>query len=311
MTSSVGHRGTAARTRARGLAPSIATGELAHRSGTRARRSGEASQQGCGRRASTHSGSSSRHDRPRTTVVLGEERSQVLVSDRPRLPGPCGQALIPSPRIGLSGPLAATQGLDQRGLARTVRLPSTPTQLAAEDRDVQIMEQWTLVTDIPVSGHRNSSVSARASVSRGGRPIRAAAHGRCRGDEEMTSTRVLCTVGPATGRTDDRTPSNSLAGCSPRTFRRERARRSGSVRPSRSHSGNESKMGSACPAPWQRWLDQVYSHGSATIAARTGLASMYLRTTSRWSPSRTTGGRAARLDAPRRRLAAPGSARRH
>jgi hypothetical protein len=23
-------------------------------------------------------------------------------------------------------------------------------------------------------------------------------------------------------------------------------------------------MGSACPAPWQRWLDQVYSHGSAT-----------------------------------------------
>ena len=21
-------------------------------------------------------------------------------------------------------------------------------------------------------------------------------------------------------------------------------------------------MGSACPAPWQRWLDQVYSHGS-------------------------------------------------
>jgi hypothetical protein len=43
--------------------------------------------------------------------------------------------------------------------------------------------------------------------------------------------------------------------------------------------------GSACPAPWQRWLDQVYAHGSATIAARTGLASMYLRTTSRWSPS--------------------------
>ena len=26
-------------------------------------------------------------------------------------------------------------------------------------------------------------------------------------------------------------------------------------------------MGSACPAPWQRWLDQVDSHGSATIAA--------------------------------------------
>ena len=37
--------------------------------------------------------------------------------------------------------------------------------------------------------------------------------------------------------------------------------------------------------------DQVYSHGSATIAARTGLASMYLRTTSRWSPSWTTGDR--------------------
>ena len=69
---------------------------------------------------------------------------------------------------------------------------------------------------------------------------------------------VLCTVGPA--GTDDRTPSNSLAGCSPRTFRRQRARRSGSGRPSCSHSGNESRMGSACPAPWQRWLDQVDSH---------------------------------------------------
>src|SRR5208282_2556006 len=66
---------------------------------------------------------------------------------------------------------------------------------------------------------------------------------------------VLCTVGLATAH---RRPyaSNSLAGCSPRTFRRQRARRSGSVRPSCSHSGNESRMGSACPAPWQRWLDQ-------------------------------------------------------
>ena len=33
------------------------------------------------------------------------------------------------------------------------------------------------------------------------------------------------------------------------------------------------------------------THGSATIAARTGLASMYLRTTSRWSPSWMTGDR--------------------
>ena len=122
-----------------------------------------------------------------------------------------------------------------------------------------------------------------------------AAHRRC---EAMGNDLdpVLCTVGPATAhrrplRTDDRTPSNALAGCSPRTFRRQRARRSGSVRPSCSHSGNESRMGSACPAPWQRWLDQVDSHGSATIAAHTGLASMYLRTTSRWSPSWMTGDR--------------------
>jgi hypothetical protein len=57
-------------------------------------------------------------------------------------------------------------------------------------------------------------------------------------------------------RSDARTASKSLAGCSARTLRRQRARRSGSVRPSCSHSGNESRRGSACPAPWQRWLDQ-------------------------------------------------------
>src|SRR5271157_1002275 len=67
---------------------------------------------------------------------------------------------------------------------------------------------------------------------------------------------VLCTVGPATAH---RRPHaiQLLGRLLPRTFRRQRARRSGSVRPSCSHSGNESRMGSACPAPWQRWLDQV------------------------------------------------------
>src|SRR5208337_4197843 len=129
----------------------------------------------------------------------------------------------------------------------------------------------------------------RSIFSRGGRP-------RQRGSRtmprrwEMTSTQSSAPEGRPL-RTDDRTPSNSLDGCSPRTLRRQRARRSGSVRPGCSHSGNESRMGSACPAPRQRWLDQVYSHGSATIAARIGLASMYLRTTSRWWPSWTTGDR--------------------
>ena len=117
-----------------------------------------------------------------------------------------------------------------------------------------------------------------------------AAHGRCRGDRKWPRPSPLHRRAGHCAP-DDHTPSNSLAGCSPRTFRRQRARRSGSVRPTCSHSGNESRMGSACPAPWQRWLDQVDSHGSATIAARTGLASMYLRTTSRWSPSWMTGDR--------------------
>ena len=86
---------------------------------------------------------------------------------------------------------------------------------------------------------------SRASV-RGGIPVsehlfawRTTTRARLTDDAEAMGNDldpVLCTVGPATV-SDDRTPSNSLAGCSPRTFRRQRARRSGSVRPSCSHSG--------------------------------------------------------------------------
>ena len=119
-----------------------------------------------------------------------------------------------------------------------------------------------------------SEFRCQSIFSRGGRPRRR----RLTDDAEAMGNDldpVLCTVGPATAH---RRPYaiQLLGRLSPRTFHRQRARRAGSVRPSCSHSGNESRMGSACPAPWQRWLDQVYSHGSATIAARTGLASMYL-----------------------------------
>ena len=94
---------------------------------------------------------------------------------------------------------------------------------------------------------------------------------------------VLCTVGPATAHRRPHAiqllgrlfPTDLPSPAGP-TFRLSATE----LLPFR----DESRMGSACPAPWQRWLDQVDSHGSATIAARTGLASMYLRTTSRWSP---------------------------
>ena len=82
---------------------------------------------------------------------------------------------------------------------------------------------------------------------------------------------VLCTEGPAT--VHRRPHAIQLLGrLFPTDLPSPAGPRSGSVRPSCSHSGNESRRGLACPAPWQRWLDQVYSHGSATIVAdRVGL----------------------------------------
>src|SRR5208337_2685947 len=149
---------------------------------------------------------------------------------------------------------------------------------------------WSLYAFVFLTNHLHlGEFRCQSIFSRGGRPRRRGSWTMPR-RREMTSTQSSAPQGRPL-RTDDRTPSDSLAGCSPRTFRRQRARRSGSVRPSCSHSGNESRRGSACPAPWQRWLDEVYSHGSAIIAARTGLASMYLRTASRWSPSWMTGDR--------------------
>ena len=94
-------------------------------------------------------------------------------------------------------------------------------------------------------------------------------------------------------RTDDRTLSNSLSGFSPRTFRRQRSGWCGSASWC-SRSGNESRW-ARCPAPWRRWLDQIYSHGSATIEARTGLASMYVSTTCGWSLSWIPAGSASAL----------------
>ncbi len=73
---------------------------------------------------------------------------------------------------------------------------------------------------------------------------------------------VLCAVGPATAHRRPHAiqllgrlfPTDLPSPAGP-TFRLS------ATEPLPFRSGNESRMESACPAPWQRWLDQVYSHG--------------------------------------------------
>jgi len=86
-------------------------------------------------------------------------------------------------------------------------------------------------------------------------------------------------------RNEPRTVINSPWFCAAHTLARHRLRRSASVRPSSSHSGNGETSGSARPSPWQGKLDHRYSAGSVTSLARSGLASMYRRTTSRCASS--------------------------
>ena len=128
----VGRRGTEPRERGLGL---LATRELAHRLEHELAGQAEASQQVAD--VALHP----------FRVVLGPDGPRHGRARRERL-----QVLVvitnldPVAKLDLAaiGFLLADQGLDQRGLARTVRSHDTHA-LAAEDRDVQIVEQDLVV----------------------------------------------------------------------------------------------------------------------------------------------------------------------
>ena len=147
--------------------------------------------------------------------------------------------------------LSALHGTRQRVSRRRDRAGRTNEGCCRDERMMSVMgvdERVRLGPRTSIVGSRFVGIPGRFDVEHLFARRTTTTSGSTDDAEAMGNdlSRCLCTVGPAAAL-QHRTPSNSLAGCCPRTFRRQRARRSGSVRPTCSHSGNESRWGRAYP----------------------------------------------------------------